>query len=226
MTQSRRPPRNFTCVSWNIPPGGRGMTGEWRSRTRTDPASSFLPQPEVAPQGLSALIPARGRRRNPAHGRLSRSGRDRGGDAPRPCSRRRHPPLGRGQPRASRHGRGFLHPSAQVEAVVLVELPGHCHRERRGRGFSPKTARAAAPCRHGICPLARGLRMAQMRTIGQHLFRRDPRLTILAGDLNVMAPLGAAWPCAPGRVLGMAFHAARRPRPFRCAGALLPLDRG
>ena len=34
-----------------------------------------------------------------------------------------------------------------------------------------------------------------MRTIGHISFRRDPRLTILAGDLNANGAPGAAWPC-------------------------------
>jgi endonuclease/exonuclease/phosphatase family metal-dependent hydrolase len=66
--------------------------------------------------------------------------------------------------------------------------PGHCHR-----------GAVIAELRKDGCPfrivgthlsLSQVLRIVQMRTLGQHLFRRTPRPTVLCGDFNEWRPWG------------------------------------
>ncbi|HBG97586.1 MAG TPA: endonuclease [Rhodobacteraceae bacterium] len=80
-------------------------------------------------------------------------------------------------------GRGI-----EVEALALLDLPGHCHR-----------GAVIAELRKDGCPfrivgthlsLSQVLRIVQMRTLGQHLFRRTPRPTVLCGDFNEWRPWG------------------------------------
>ena len=68
----------------------------------------------------------------------------------------------------------FLPPAARVEDVALLDLPGHCH---RGAVIVDFHAGGPARCASSgcICRCRKALRVAQMRTIGQHLFRRDDR---------------------------------------------------
>lgn len=86
----------------------------------------------------------------------------------------------------------FLHPSFRIEEVVLLDLPGLCHRGAvvvdAERGGQPFRLIGTHPS------LWQGLRMAQLRAIGQHLARRSERPAILVGDLNEMGRLG--WSCA------------------------------
>ena len=66
----------------------------------------------------------------------------------------------------------LVRPGWQVEDVALVDLPGRCHRG----AVVVDLDRAGQPLRivGTHLSLAQGLRVAQMRTIGQHLFRRGP----------------------------------------------------
>ncbi len=68
----------------------------------------------------------------------------------------------------------FLQPDARVEDVTLIDLPGHCH---RGAVIVDFTTEGRALRLVGLhLSLSQALRMAQMRTLGQHLFRREARL--------------------------------------------------
>ncbi|MFK7793562.1 MAG: endonuclease/exonuclease/phosphatase family protein [Devosiaceae bacterium] len=80
----------------------------------------------------------------------------------------------------------FLHPSYTVEDVALVDLPGHCHRG----AVVVDAQRDGQPIRLVGTHLSlwQGLRMAQLRTIAQHIFRRSKRPTALIGDLNEWRP--------------------------------------
>jgi endonuclease/exonuclease/phosphatase family metal-dependent hydrolase len=110
--------------------------------------------------------------------------------------------------------------SVEVEGITLLDLPGHCH---RGAVIADLRMDGCAFRVVGThLSLTQVLRIAQMRTLGQHLFRRDPRPTILCGDLNEWRP----W-------RGMAFSKATlgdrftgpAPATFPVRRPLLPLDR-
>jgi endonuclease/exonuclease/phosphatase family metal-dependent hydrolase len=114
----------------------------------------------------------------------------------------------------------FLHPEALVERVALVDLPGHCHRgavvvdfRRDGRALRLVGAHLS---------LSQGLRVAQMRTLGQHLFRRDPRPVLLCGDLNEWRPWGGL--ALSPRVTGLRLTGPA-PATFPVGRPVLPLDR-
>lgn len=114
----------------------------------------------------------------------------------------------------------FLHPSFRVEDVALVDLPGHCH---RGAVVVDATRNG-----HGLrligthLSLSQGLRVAQMRTLGQHLFRRSSRPTILVGDLNEWRPWGGL--ALSRRVLGERFEGPALPT-FPVRRPFIALDR-
>ena len=114
----------------------------------------------------------------------------------------------------------FLDPSFRVEDVALVDLPGHCHRG----AVVVDAARAGQHLRliGTHLSLSQGLRVAQMRTLGQHLFRRPRRPTILVGDLNEWRPWGGL--ALSRRVLGERFVGPAPPT-FPVRRPVLPLDR-
>lgn len=111
-------------------------------------------------------------------------------------------------------------PGIVVEDVTLVDLPGHCHR-----------GAVIADIRKDGCPLrvvgthlslSQVLRIVQMRTLGQHLFRRSARPTLLCGDLNEWRPWGGLALSRP--VLGDRFTGPVTPT-FPVRRPVLPLDR-
>jgi endonuclease/exonuclease/phosphatase family metal-dependent hydrolase len=114
----------------------------------------------------------------------------------------------------------FLEPSIRVEDIVLVDLPGHCHRG----AVVVDAVRDGHPFRliGTHLSLTQVLRVAQLRTVGQHLFRRDPRPTILCGDLNEWRPWRGLALSRP--VLGARFVGASTAT-FPVSRPLLPLDR-
>lgn len=114
----------------------------------------------------------------------------------------------------------FLGPCVHLEDIVLLDLPGHCH---RGAVVADVTCRGR-PVRFVATHLSLSqiLRVAQMRTIGQHLSRRAPRQTVLCGDLNEWRPWGGL--ALSPRVLGLRLHGPARST-FPSARPLLPLDR-
>ncbi len=96
--------------------------------------------------------------------------------------------------RWSEHSHGFLgsvlylRPDLEITDAALVDLPGHAHRGavlldlRLGRtNFRVVTAHLS---------LLQVIRIAQMRTLGQHIARRPKMPTVLMGDLNEWRPWG------------------------------------
>ena len=114
----------------------------------------------------------------------------------------------------------FLHPSITVRAMTLVDLPGLCHRgaivaelERDGHRFRLIATHLG---------LSQVLRLAQMRTIGQHIIRHDAMPTVLVGDLNEWRWWGgmALWPS----LVGQRFEGPAKAS-YPVGRPLLPLDR-
>lgn len=114
----------------------------------------------------------------------------------------------------------FSGPGIEVDDVTLLDLPGHCHR-----------GAVIADLRKDDCPLrivaahlslSQVLRIIQMRTLGQHLFRRDQRPTVLCGDLNEWRPWGGI--AFSQSVLGDRFKGPA-PATFPVRRPFLPLDR-
>jgi endonuclease/exonuclease/phosphatase family metal-dependent hydrolase len=114
----------------------------------------------------------------------------------------------------------LVHPAIAVEDVAVVDLPGHCH---RGAVVVDAT-RAGLPIRLVGTHLSLGqaLRIAQMRTLGQHLFRRGARPTLIGGDLNEWRPWGGL--ALSRGVTGLHLTGPARAT-FPTAHPLLPLDR-
>lgn len=115
---------------------------------------------------------------------------------------------------------GFVHPSIEVERVSVVDMPGHCHRG----AVIVDLGLGALPLRVvGMhLSLTQVLRVVQLRTLGQYLFRQPARPTVLCGDLNEWRPWGglalSEW------VLG-ARYSGPAPATFPVKRPLLPLDR-
>ena len=114
----------------------------------------------------------------------------------------------------------FLPPEREILHADVVGLPGRCQ-----RGAVAIELGRPGPLLRVICThlsLAQTLRIAQMRVIGQYVFRRPAMPTVLLGDLNEWRPWG-----------GLAFSAAvtglhmRGPRAasFPVSRPLLSLDR-
>jgi endonuclease/exonuclease/phosphatase family metal-dependent hydrolase len=114
----------------------------------------------------------------------------------------------------------FLGAAIRLDDLILLDLPGHCH---RGAVVADVT-HAGVPCRIVGTHLSLGqaLRVAQMRTIGQHLFRRAPRPTILMGDLNEWRPWGGL--ALSRAILGLDLRGPARAT-FPATRPFLPLDR-
>jgi endonuclease/exonuclease/phosphatase family metal-dependent hydrolase len=111
-------------------------------------------------------------------------------------------------------------PSVEVEDIALVDLPGHCH---RGAVIADLRAGDRAVRLIGThLSLTQMLRIAQMRTLGQHLARRRDKPTILCGDLNEWRPWGGL--ALSRAVLGRRF-AGPAPATFPVRRPVLPLDR-
>ncbi len=114
----------------------------------------------------------------------------------------------------------LVRPDWRVEDVTLLDLPGHCHRG----------AVIVDLVRDGVSlrligthlSLSQALRVVQMRTLGQHLFRRPQRQTLLCGDLNEWRPWGGM--ALSARVSGLHF-AGPTPATFPIRRPFLPLDR-
>jgi endonuclease/exonuclease/phosphatase family metal-dependent hydrolase len=203
----------FVCASWNIH-RARGNDGA------VDPARTVrVLRDEVCPPGLHALVLQEADGEVPPHPGLL--------DLPvvEAMTGLRHvqsDPAHRWGPESH----GFLgtvilmSPEARIEDVALLDLPGRCH---RGAVVVDVTLAGRALRLVGAhLSLLQALRVAQMRTIGQHLFRRAARPTVMCGDLNEWRPWGGL--ALSRRVTGLrlegpaaATFPARRP--------LLPLDR-
>ncbi|RYH07956.1 endonuclease/exonuclease/phosphatase family protein [Tropicimonas sp. IMCC6043] len=108
----------------------------------------------------------------------------------------------------------------EIEEIALLDLPGHCHR-----------GAVVLDIRKDGCPLrvigthlslSQALRIVQMRTVGQFLFRKPARPAVLCGDLNEWRPWGGL--AFSRRVLGDRFAGPARAT-FPVQRPFLPLDR-
>ena len=111
-------------------------------------------------------------------------------------------------------------PRVELEALTLLDLPGKCHRgaviaDIRKEGYPLSVVGTHLS-------LSQILRAAQMRTLGQHLFRREARPTVLCGDLNEWRPWGGL--AFSRNMLGADFRGPTL-RTFPVRRPLLPLDR-
>lgn len=114
----------------------------------------------------------------------------------------------------------FVRPDITVEAVTLLDLPGHCH---RGAVVADLTRRAQRFRLIGAhLSLGQALRWAQLRIICQYMFRAPRHPTILAGDLNEWRPWGGL--ALSPRLLGADLRGPAKPT-FPVRYPLLPLDR-
>jgi len=114
----------------------------------------------------------------------------------------------------------FVHPAIRVERVTVLDLPGHCHRGAVVLDLAGKGRAFRLIATH--LSLSQALRIVQMRTIGQHVFRRDDRPTVICGDLNEWRPWGGL--ALTRAVLGAAFDGPARAT-FPVRRPILPLDR-
>jgi hypothetical protein len=97
---------------------------------------------------------------------------------------------------------------------------GHCHRGAVIADIRKDGCKMRVVGTH--LSLTQILRIAQMRTLGQHLLRRRPRPTILCGDLNEWRPWGGL--AFSRSVLGDRFTGPAPPT-FPVRRPILPLDR-
>ncbi|MEL6818995.1 MAG: endonuclease/exonuclease/phosphatase family protein [Pseudomonadota bacterium] len=114
----------------------------------------------------------------------------------------------------------FLAPSISIRSMALVDLPGRCHRgavvaelERDGLPFRLIGTHLS---------LWQPLRIAQVRTISQHIFRHEKMPTVLIGDLNEWRPWGGL--ALSPRLIGTPFEGPVKPT-FPIKRPFLPLDR-
>ena len=211
--QYERGETRLSCVSWNIH-RARGNDGVVDSARTLDVLGT-----EVCPPGADALVLQEADAERPPHDGLlelaaleAATGlRSVHGDA---CHRWGASSL------------GFLgtvvllHPRATLDAVALVDLPGRCH---RGAVVVDFTLRGKALRLVGThLSLSQALRVVQMRTIAQHLFRRAARPALLCGDLNEWRHWGGL--ALSRRVTGLALQGPA-PATFPVRRPALPLDR-
>jgi endonuclease/exonuclease/phosphatase family metal-dependent hydrolase len=204
---------HFSCVSWNIH-RGRGNDGV------IDPSrTGRVLRDEVCSPDQDALILQEADEERPPHRGfldLSQIEADTGlrhvhGDPDSRWGALSHGFLGTVV---------FLYPDCHVENVSLVDLPGHCHCGAVVVDFVKHDRPLRLVGTH--LSLSQVLRVAQMRTLGQHLFRRDARTTLLCGDLNEWRPWGGM--ALSSRMTGMHFAGPARAT-FPVGRPLLPLDR-
>lgn len=203
----------FSCISWNIH-RGRGNDG------RVDPSrTQDVLRDEVWPTDADALfLQEADEEAAPHHGVL---------DVAQVQAitglRYLHSDL-KARSTAKSHGFlgvvAYLHADFQIEEVRLLDLPGH---HPRG-AVVLDAARAGRRLRLVVThlSLSQVLRIAQMRTIGQHLQRLDPRPVVICGDLNEWRPWGGL--ALSKRVLEHSFHGPA-PATFPVGRPFLPLDR-
>jgi len=203
----------FTCISWNV---HRCLGNDGK----VDPARTIgVLGSEVCRPGVDALILQEADEDCPPH---------RGLMEPSQIERTtglRHA-HGAPQHRWAEGSHGFLGtvlylaPAITVTSLALVDLPGRCHRgavvaelARGGRRFRIVGTHLS---------LAQALRLAQLRTISQHIFRSTPMPTILVGDLNEWRPWGGM--ALSPRLLGQQFRGPAKAT-FPIRRPFLPLDR-
>ncbi|WP_371054317.1 endonuclease/exonuclease/phosphatase family protein [Rhodosalinus sp. K401] len=203
----------FRCVSWNIH-RGRGNDGV------VDPdRTARVLHEEVCSSDLDALILQEADEEAPPHRGfldLARIEADTAlrhihGDASHRWGPESHGFLGTVV---------FLHPRCRVEDIALVDLPGHCHRGAVVVDFRLDGRPLRLAGTH--LSLSQGLRVAQMRTLGQHLFRRAARPTLVCGDFNEWRPWGGL--ALSHGITGLRLSGPA-PATFPARRPFLPLDR-
>jgi endonuclease/exonuclease/phosphatase family metal-dependent hydrolase len=203
----------LSCVSWNIH-RGRGNDG------RIDPDRTVrVLRDEVCAPGLDALVLQEADEEVPPHRGVLDIARIETDTSLRHVHTDTTSRWG-----ADSHGFlgtiVFLGADCRVEDIALVDLPGRCHRGAVVIDFLRQGRRLRLVGTH--LSLSQGLRMAQMRTVGQHLFRRAARTTLLCGDLNEWRPWGGL--ALSPRVTGLRL-AGPAPATFPVGRPILPLDR-
>ena len=202
----------LSCVSWNIH-RGRGNDGV------VDPARTLdVLLAEVWRAGTDVLVLTEADAERPPHEGLLDLARLAAGTGLRQVHD--------GAARWGAESHGFLgvlvfvSPSLTVEDVALVDLPGRCHRG----AVVVDAVREGRPLRivGTHLSLSQALRVAQMRTLGQHLFRRGARPTVICGDLNEWRPWGGL---AVSRGITGLRLTGPAPATFPTAWPVLPLDR-
>lgn len=203
----------FSCISWNIH-RCRGNDG----RVDPDRIVQVLAD-EIWSEGVDALILQEADEECPPHAGLL----DIAAIEAATGLRYAHADVARRWSKGSHGFLGvilFLHPSLTVEAMTLLDLPGHCHRGAVVVDLARGDMRFRLIGTH--LSLGQGLRWAQMRTISQFLFRSRARPTVLVGDLNEWRPWGGL--ALSPRLLGTAFKGPAKAT-FPISRPLLPLDR-
>ncbi|MEL7151288.1 MAG: endonuclease/exonuclease/phosphatase family protein [Pseudomonadota bacterium] len=114
----------------------------------------------------------------------------------------------------------FVHPALELRDVSVLDLPGHCHRG----AVILEAAKDGQPFRMVSMhlSLSQPLRIVQMRTLGQHLFRKPDRPTVLCGDMNEWRPWGGF---AFSKTALCAAFSGPAPATFPVGRPFLPLDR-
>jgi len=114
----------------------------------------------------------------------------------------------------------WVHPRFERTHADVIDLPGHCHRGVIAADYLCDGT--AFRVISGHLSLAQPLRIAQMRIIGQYLYRREPMQNIILGDLNEWRPWGGF--AFSKQVLGERYHSVARAS-FPAKRPVLPLDR-
>ena len=114
----------------------------------------------------------------------------------------------------------LLRADATVHDVAILDLPGVCHRGAVVIDFDHGGQALRLVGTH--LSLGQPARIAQMRTIGQHLARRTPRPVVVAGDLNEWRPWGGL---ALSRIVTGLALTGRARASFPAGRPILPLDR-
>lgn len=131
-----------------------------------------------------------------------------------------------GQSRWGQESHGFLGvlilagDAIDVECVTVIDLPGHCHRGAVIADLRKNGRKLRLVGMH--LSLTQLLRIAQMRTLAQYLYRTPARPTVLCGDLNEWRPWGGA--AFSRAVLGDSFKGPALAT-FPVRRPILPLDR-
>jgi len=131
------------------------------------------------------------------------------------------PPLRWGRDSHGFHGNILmLSPHLTITDGAVVDLPGHYPRGAVVLDLSTPAGPLRAITLH--LSLAQPLRIAQMRTLAQHLDRRRPMPLLILGDLNEWRPWGGL--ALSPRVAGRHLRGTARAT-FPARTPLLPLDR-
>lgn len=131
------------------------------------------------------------------------------------------PPLRWGPDSHGFHGNILLlAPRLTVTDGAVVDLPGHYPRGAVVLDLTTPAGPLRVVTLH--LSLAQPLRIAQMRTLAQHLDRRPPMPLLILGDLNEWRPWGGL--ALSARVTGRPLRGPARAT-FPARAPILPLDR-